>query len=69
MKKLKKMIAVMTMVSLLTTVSSAFAADDTIREVLTILHTARLPVLLPELHTDWRSQRGLLRRLKTAELK
>lgn len=35
MKKLKKMIAVMTMVSLLTTVSSAFAADDTIREVFT----------------------------------
>jgi sugar phosphate permease len=35
MKKLKKLIAVMTLVSLLSTVSSAFAADDTIREVFT----------------------------------
>ena len=35
MKKLKKLIAVMTLVSLLSTVSSAFAADDTIREVYT----------------------------------
>jgi len=35
MKKLRKLIAVMTMVSLLTTVSSASAADDTIREVFT----------------------------------
>ena len=35
MKKLKRLIAVMTLVSLLTTVSSAFAADDSIREVFT----------------------------------
>ncbi len=35
MRKLKKLIAVMTLVSLLSTVSSAFAADDTIREVFT----------------------------------
>ncbi|MFZ4859354.1 MAG: hypothetical protein ACOYL3_23500 [Desulfuromonadaceae bacterium] len=35
MKAFKKMIAVMTLVSLLSTVSSAYAADDTIREVFT----------------------------------
>jgi uncharacterized membrane protein YebE (DUF533 family) len=33
MKKLKKMTAVMIVISLLSTVSSAYAADDTIREV------------------------------------
>lgn len=35
MKKLKKLVAALTMASLLTTASSAFAADDTIREVFT----------------------------------
>ena len=35
MKQLKKLVAVMTLVSLLSTASSAFAADDTIREVFT----------------------------------
>jgi hypothetical protein len=35
MKKLKKLAAVMTLISLLSTASSAFAADDTIREVFT----------------------------------
>lgn len=35
MRALKKLIAVMTLVSLLTTVSSAFASDETIREVFT----------------------------------
>jgi len=35
MKKIKKMIAVLTMVSLFSTVSSAFAGDETIREVFT----------------------------------
>ncbi len=33
MKQLRKLVAIMTLVSLLTTTSSAFAADDTIREV------------------------------------
>lgn len=35
MKQLRKIIAVMTLVSLLSSASSAFAADDTIREVFT----------------------------------
>lgn len=35
MKQLRKLVAVMTLVSLLATTSSAFAADDTIREVFT----------------------------------
>jgi hypothetical protein len=35
MKKLRKLVAVMTLVSLLSTASSAFAADDTLREVFT----------------------------------
>jgi hypothetical protein len=35
MKKLRKLVAVMTLVSLLSTTTSAFAADDTIREVFT----------------------------------
>lgn len=35
MKRLRKLVAVMTLVSLLSTASSAFAADDTIREVFT----------------------------------
>ena len=35
MKKLKRLVTVMTMVSLLSTATSAFAADDTIREVFT----------------------------------
>jgi hypothetical protein len=35
MKQLRKFVAVMTLVSLLSTASSAFAADDTIREVFT----------------------------------
>lgn len=35
MKKLKRLAAVLTLVSLLSTASSAFAADDTIREVFT----------------------------------
>ena len=35
MKQLRKLVAVMTLVSLLSTASSAFAADDTIREVFT----------------------------------
>lgn len=35
MKQIRKLIAVMTMVSLLSTASSAFAADDTLREVFT----------------------------------
>jgi len=35
MIKMKKMIAVMTVVSLFSTVSSVFAADDTLREVFT----------------------------------
>lgn len=35
MKQVRKLIAVMTLVSLLSTTSSAFAADDTIREVFT----------------------------------
>ena len=35
MKKIKKLIAVMTLVSMLSTVSSAFAGDDTFREVFT----------------------------------
>lgn len=35
MKKLKKLVAVLTLVSLLSTTTSAFAADDTIREVFT----------------------------------
>jgi hypothetical protein len=35
MKKLKKLVAVLTMVSLLSTATSAFAADDTIKEVFT----------------------------------
>ena len=35
MRKLKRLIAVMTLVSLLSTTSSVFAADDTIREVFT----------------------------------
>jgi hypothetical protein len=35
MKQLRKLAAVMTLVSLLSTASSAFAADDTIREVFT----------------------------------
>jgi hypothetical protein len=35
MRTIKKLIAVMTVVSMLSTVSSAFAADDTIREVFT----------------------------------
>ena len=35
MKKLKRLVAVMTLVSLLSATSSAFAADDTLREVFT----------------------------------
>ena len=35
MKQLRKLVAVMTLVSLLSTASSAFAADDTLREVFT----------------------------------
>jgi hypothetical protein len=35
MKQFRKLVAVMTLVSLLSTASSAFAADDTIREVFT----------------------------------
>lgn len=35
MKQFKKLVAVMTLFSLLSTVSSAFAADDTIKEVFT----------------------------------
>ena len=35
MKHLRKLVVVMTLVSLLSTTSSAFAADDTIREVFT----------------------------------
>jgi hypothetical protein len=35
MKRLRKLVAVMTLVSLLSATSSAFAADDTIREVFT----------------------------------
>jgi hypothetical protein len=35
MKQLRKFVAIMTLVSLLSTASSAFAADDTIREVFT----------------------------------
>ena len=35
MKKLKKLVAALTMVSLLSTATSAFAADDTISEVFT----------------------------------
>lgn len=35
MKKLKKVVAALTMISLLSAASSAFAADDTIREVFT----------------------------------
>jgi hypothetical protein len=35
MKQLRKLVAVLTMVSLLSTASSAFAAEDTIREVFT----------------------------------
>lgn len=35
MKQLRKFVAVMTLVSLLSTTSSAFAGDDTIREVFT----------------------------------
>jgi uncharacterized caspase-like protein len=35
MKQLRKLVAVMTLVSLLSTTSSAFAADDTVREVFT----------------------------------
>lgn len=35
MKKFRKIVAVMTLVSLLTTVTSAFAADETIKEVFT----------------------------------
>lgn len=35
MKQLRKIVAVLTLVSLLSTASSAFAADDTIREVFT----------------------------------
>lgn len=35
MKKLKKLVAVLTMVSLMSTATSAFAADDTIKEVFT----------------------------------
>ena len=35
MKQFKKLVAVMTLVSLFSTASSAFAADDTIREVFT----------------------------------
>lgn len=35
MKQLRKFVAVMTLVSLLSTASSAFAADDTLREVFT----------------------------------
>lgn len=35
MKRLRTLIAVMTLVSLLSTVSSAFASDDTLREVFT----------------------------------
>ncbi|MFA7404464.1 MAG: hypothetical protein WC007_10740 [Pelobacteraceae bacterium] len=35
MKQLRKLVAVLTMVSLLSTATSAFAADDTLREVFT----------------------------------
>jgi hypothetical protein len=35
MKQIKKLVAVMTLVSLLSTASSAFAGDDTLREVFT----------------------------------